>query len=137
MKTELKTYCHKSDWSWDHPFPGDAAEDGRWELSLYRIDDLTEAGYVGYVALAQLKNGHWAVIFTIDEEGRFGFTRKTLAEAKHALDALLGATTPDIPIDRDAADPWLGDETLHQQILEQMLKDPEFAQRLKAKVDGS
>jgi hypothetical protein len=120
MKAELKTYCHKSGWSWDHPFPGDVGEDGRWELSLYRMDDLTEAGYVGYVALAQLKNGHWAVIFTMDEEGVFGFTRKTLGEAKHTLDALLGASTPEIPADRDAADPWLGDEALHQQILSQM-----------------
>jgi hypothetical protein len=137
-KKKLKTFCHKLDWRWDHPFPGDVGEDGRWELSLYSIDDLTEEGYVGYVALAQLKNGQWAVVFTIDgEKERFEFRRPTLAEAKHALDTLLGANTPDIPADRDAADPWFGDEALHKQTLGQMLDDPEFALQIKAEADAT
>jgi hypothetical protein len=138
IKEKLKTFCHKLDWRWDHPFPGDVGEDGRWEISLYSVDDLTEDGYVGYVALAQLENGQWAVIFTIDEEKeRFEFTRPTLAEAKHALDALLAANTPDISLDRDAADPWFGDEALHKQNLRQMLDDPEFALQVKADADAT
>jgi hypothetical protein len=137
IKKELKGFCHKWDWRWDHPFPGDVGEDGRWELSLYSIDDLTEDGYVGYVALAQLENGQWVVVFTIDEEEeRFEFTQPTLAEAKHALDTLLGANTPDIPADRDAADPWFGEEALHKQILGQMLGDPECVQKLTGDVDA-
>jgi hypothetical protein len=120
----LKRFCHKFDWSWDHPFPGDLGEEGRWELSLYSINDLTEAGYVGYVAIAPLENGQWAVIFIIQEEGCFRLKRPspTLQEAKHALDRLLAAKTPDIAADRDAADPWLGAEALHKQILQQMLR---------------
>jgi hypothetical protein len=134
---KLKSFCHKLPWRWDHPFPGDVGEDGRWELSLDSIDDLTE---VGYVALAPLENGAWGVIFTIGEEGeRFWLTRPrpTLQDAKHVLDYLLAANTPAIPADRDAADPWFGEEDLHKQILAQMLVGPEFAQRLKGEVDDT
>jgi hypothetical protein len=118
---KLKGFRHKTNWWWDHPFPGDVGEDGRWELDLYSIDDLTEDGFAGFVALAPLENGRWALIFTIEEEStHFGLTRPTLQDAKAVLDRLLATSTPDIPPDRDAADPWFGDETLHQQILLQM-----------------
>jgi hypothetical protein len=94
VKKKLKGFCHKLDWHWDRPFPGDVGEDGRWEISLYSIDDLTEDGYVGYVAIAELENGRWTVIFTIDkEEERFRFTSPTLQDAKHLLDTLLAANT--------------------------------------------
>ena len=134
-KEKLKGFCHRTNWSWDHPFPGDLGERGRWELSLHSIDDLTQAGYV---AIAPLENGEWGVIFTIDEEEeRFWFTRPTLQDAKCSLDRLLAANTPDIPADRDAADPWFGEKDLHKQILEQMLGDPEFVQRVKGKIDAT
>jgi hypothetical protein len=134
----LKTLCHKSDWRWDHPFPGDIGEDGRWEISLYRLDDLTEDGFAGYAALAELENGHWMIIFRPEEEeGELRLVKPTLLKAKYTLDLLLGANTPPLLSDRDAADPWFGDEDLHREILSQMLYSPEDARRIRAEVDAT
>ena len=61
--------------------------------------------------------------------------KPTLAAAKHALDLLLGANTPEIPADRGATDPWLGVEDLHQEILRSMQQSPEFAEQLLDEVE--
>jgi len=72
LLTFLKTLSYRTGWQWDHPFAGDiGADTGRWEISLYRLDDLTEDGYIGYAALAELANGHWIIILVIEEEGIF------------------------------------------------------------------
>jgi hypothetical protein len=106
-KDLLKRLRHRTTWQWDHPFPGDIGEDGRWELSLYHYDDLSEDGYAGYVAIAPLRTGEWAVIFLLEgEETQVGFRRLTLSAAKASIDLLLAGDTPPIPADRDAADPW-------------------------------
>jgi hypothetical protein len=65
----VKKLCHKWGWNWDHTFPGDAGEDGRWGISLYSFNDLSEDGFRGYAALAPLDNGRWVVIIRIKEEG--------------------------------------------------------------------
>jgi len=138
LQKRLKNLCHKWEWAWDHPFPGDIGQDGRWEISLYSLNDLAEAGFCGCAALAPLEDDHWAVIIRLEEEGEsLKLARATLAEAKHALDLSLGADTPEIPADSDSADPWIGDEEEHQEILRRMQYSAEFARALRAEVDAT
>jgi hypothetical protein len=123
---KLKTYYARHDWRWDHPFPGEIGENGRWEISLYSPDDLTESGWVGYAALAPLPSGEWMLLILPDggaEDQSFCFGSE--AEAKRQLDLRLAADTPALPLDRDAADPWFGDHELLYQILAGMVLLPD------------
>ena len=56
LQKRLKNLCHKWEWAWDHPFPGDIGQDGRWEISIYSLNDLAEAGFCGCAALAPLED---------------------------------------------------------------------------------
>jgi hypothetical protein len=133
----LKKLCHRCKWAWDHPFAGEIGENGRWEISLRFTDDAEPDSYAGYVALIPMEHGQWTMLILLeDEDEDFGPIYPTLAEAKHALDLLLGADNPEIPADRDSADPWLGDEELHRQILSGMMNAPEFARELRAEVEA-
>jgi hypothetical protein len=110
------------DWAWDHPFPDDIGADGRWEISLYYLNHPPEQdAYAGYAALVppSRENEPWTLLCLLEEEndGRLILIKPTLEQAKATLDCLLGINTPDIPADRDAADPWFGEEELHRSIL--------------------
>jgi hypothetical protein len=104
---------------------------------LYFLDDLSEDSFVNYAALAELENGRWMVIFSIEEEDkRLELIEPTLGKAKAALDQLLGAGNPELPADRDAADPWFGDDAEHQKILWWMRHSEEYAQQLWTEVNA-
>jgi hypothetical protein len=137
--TQLKTFRHKPgrDWAWDHPLTGDIGDaTGRWEITLYALDGFSEDGCIGYAALAELENGHSMVIIVLEEGGnRLELIRSTLEEAKATLDQLLGASTPELPADREAADPWAGHLAEQREILRWMQHSEEYRREVRSDVD--
>lgn len=92
FKPDMKKYYTRADWHWDHPFPGDVGEDGRWEIDLYTVNDCFESGYRGYAALAELEDGRRMTLILVEAEGINRSCYPTLPAAQSALDAALGAT---------------------------------------------
>jgi hypothetical protein len=139
----LKGLYSRREWTWDHLVSADEIEyeigaDGRWEISLYSPDDLSEEGYAGYAALVPLEDGRWMVIFRLEDESVYAEededqrTRPTLSEAKRTLDLMLGANTPEIPADRDSADPLRKRE--NQWLIQYLLDHPDKAEWIEAKI---
>jgi hypothetical protein len=84
-------------WQWDED-----SDTLQWEIDLWNMDD-DHIDPEGYVAIRPLEHGKYALIFVIDEEWPEGFDPGNLVfssieQAKHYLDTLLAADTPEIPI---------------------------------------
>jgi hypothetical protein len=85
-------------WQWD-----DGSGFYQCELELCDMD----ADYIdpeGYVAIRPLERGKWALIFVLcpkwaDAFDPSDFIFHTMRQAKHYLDALLAADTPEIPLE--------------------------------------